>query len=301
MAWYDPRGLREYAWRLMSLRFLTLSLLLFALLLSELRFDWGERMLGAYLVTTNGSRPESGLIWEVGQHARSAHQTLDRILSDRIASQREAREANGFADLADRLQPGQGVMLSADHFRRLYLALPGEAARELVSPFRLLEVFGRYQCDRVYLKKTGPESGLVLYLLNHDNRVLETIDMPARLMSLSVASEDIRNDRRLEDEPGFAGRIYPANRFFAVLAELPEETRNAAVPHPERLLEIRGAIMRVGISNEVSNGFIRLGFEAMEGEQPRVLLMQGREWAVWQLHYRLELASSAVSGSGGVQ
>ncbi len=300
-AWDSPRDLRDYGRRFISLRFTLLGLMCFALLLSELRFDWGERLLGTYLLTTNDWRPESGLIWEVGQHARSAHQTLDRILSDRVAFQREAREANGLNDLAQRLEPGQGVMLSAEHFRRLYLALPEEPARELISPFRLLEIFGSHKCDRVYLKKTAEKSGLILYLLNRDNRVLEALDIPDRLLRLSLTGTGIYSGQRLEEDPGFAGRIYSADRFFNVLATLPEDVRSAVVPNPERLLEVQGNIMRVGIGNEVLDGSIRLGFEVLDGERPLVVLMQGQEWAVWQIHQRLESTgvSVPVPASGG--
>jgi hypothetical protein len=298
-AWDTPPHLGEYARRLFSLRLALLGLLCCALVLSELRLDWAERLLGAYLVTTNPWRPESGLIWEVGRRARSAHQTLDRILSDRIAFQREAREANGFNDLAERLEPEQGVMLSAEHFRRLYLALPEEAAREMASPFRLLEIFGRHQCDRVYLKKTPDRDGLILYLLNRENRVLESLEISPRLLRLSLATEGSYRDQRLEQDPSFAGRIYPAERFFSILASLPDELRRAAVPYPNRLLEVQGTILRVGIGNEVADGVIRLGFEALEGERPRVVLMQGQEWAVWQLHQRLEAGLKPVAAGEG--
>ena len=281
------------------MRILAMTLVCFSLLMTELRFDWIEQLMGAYLATTNDRRPESGAIWEVGQQARSAHQTLEKIITDRIASQREAREATGFGDLAERLQPGQGVMLSAEHFRRLYLALPGEPAHEFVSPFRLLEIFSRQRCDRVYLKKISQDGGLSLFLLNTNNQVLETLDLPDHLLRLSRETEATRPDGRLEDDPTFQGRIYPADRFFAALAELPEEIRIAAVPYPERLLDIRGAIMRVGISDEVSGGYIRLGFEALEGGRPHVMLMQGREWAVWQLHSRLESGAPSPIRPGG--
>lgn len=295
MTWSRPRNLRELAVRTLSLRVLVLVLAVFSILLSELRFDWAERLLGAYLVTTNGQRPESGSMWEVGRRARSAHQTLERIATDRIASQREAREAAGFGELARRLQPGQGVMLAADHFRRLYLALPAQPARELISPFHLLAILGRERCERVYVKQSAAGEGLSIFLLDRENRVLETLHLPPRLIATSLDG-NVPGEGRLEDFPGFEGRIYPAPRFFEVLATLPDEIRSAVVPQPERLLEMDGPVLRAGIGDEVSGGYIRLGFEVRVAGSPRVVLMQGREWAVWQLRSRLTPPGAAPDG-----
>jgi hypothetical protein len=302
MAWYHPRSVSEYARRLMSLHVVFSMLFAFCLVVGELRFDWAERVMGRYLVTTNASRPESGQIWEVGQQAHSAHQTLEKIVTDRIANQREARESTAFVDLAERLQPGQGAMLSVDHFRRLYLDLPEAPAREMASPLRLLAILSQRRCDRVYVRKNTAGGGLTVHLLDTDNQVLDSLDLPSSLLWLSREPEAL-NEGRLEQWPDFQGRIFPADRFFQELADLPEEGRNAVVMQPRRLLEIDGPVVRVGISNEVAGGYIRLGFEALVAGTPRVLITRGREWAVWQVHSRLEhfgaTEPAAATGFGG--
>jgi hypothetical protein len=301
MAWYHPRNPGEYFWRLSALHVVFSMLTVFCLVLGELRFDWAERIMGAYLVTTNASRPESGQIWEVGQQAHSAHQTLEKIVTDRIANQREARESTAFADLAERLQPGQGAMLSVDHFRRLYLDLPEAPAREMAGALRVLEILSQRRCDRVYVRKNAAGDGLTIHLLDTANQVIEALDLPSHLLWLSREPEAL-HDGRLEQWPDFQGRIYPADRFFHELGDLPEEVRAAVVTQPRRLLEIDGAIVRVGISNQVSGGYIRLGFEVLVAGVPRVLMTRGREWAVWQVHSRLEhlgrSGAATTPGSG---
>lgn len=302
MAWYHPRGPGEYLRRLSAPHVVLCALVLFCLVLGELRFDWAERITGAYLVTTNAGRPESGQIWEVGQQAHSAHQALEKIVTDRIANQREARESATFIDLAERLQPGQGAMISVDHFRRMYLDLPEAPARETAGALRILEILSQRRCDRVYVRRNDAGDGLTVHLLDAANQVIEALDLPSHLVWLSREPEAL-HDGRLEQWPDFQGRIYAADRFFHELGDLPEEVRAAVVTHPRRLLEIDGAIVRVGISSEVSGGYIRLGFEALVGGVPRVLMTRGREWAVWQVHSRLEhLApggAAARPGSGG--
>ena len=109
--WVSPQDIREWFRRVFSLRPILLVLLISAIFILELRFDWVERALGAYLVTTNSARPESGAIWEKGKQTVTARKTLEQIVTDRQASQREARGAMTFQQIAAKVAPGQGVML----------------------------------------------------------------------------------------------------------------------------------------------------------------------------------------------
>ena len=126
--WVDPQDIREWIRRIFAPRPILLVLIISAIFILELRFDWIERALGAYLVTTNAARPESGAIWEKGKQTLTARKTLEQIVTDRQASQRIARGATTFNQIAANVSPGQGVMLSDDHFRKLYLSLPREVA-----------------------------------------------------------------------------------------------------------------------------------------------------------------------------
>ena len=60
------------------------------------------------------------------------------------------------------------------------------------------------------------------------------------------------------------------------------------VPNPERLLQISGQIVRVGISDEAVSGFIEIGFEIINGARRKVIIVQGHEWSVWRLRSHLE-------------
>ena len=92
----------------------------------------------------------------------------------------------------------------------------------------------------------------------------------------------------LENLPSFENRIYSADQFFAALESLPEEDLKSIVSQPEMLLRMPGHIVRVGISDEAVSGFIELGFELEDGAGRKVILLQGREWAVWALRSYLE-------------
>jgi hypothetical protein len=289
--WMNPQNFSEWFRRLLALRPILAVLLISGVTILELRFDWIERALGAYLVTTNAERPESGAIWEKGRQSLNARKTLEQIVTDRQASQREARNATSFKQIAANVASNQGVMLSSDHFRKLYLNLPREIAREILSPFELLRLASDGLWRRTYFKKAG--EGLTVYLLDANNRVLKQLNIFPDLLP-RLGHEEVASDGVLEDLPNFENRIYAAKHFFDALQTFPEEVRRTMVPHPESLLELPGQITRVGISDETGAGFIELGFEIVNASQHRLIVVQGQEWAVWRLRSLLEENRSGV-------
>jgi hypothetical protein len=283
--WAEPKDLKEWARRVFGLRPVLLTLLISSVIILEMRFDWVERTLGAYLATTNSMRPESGAIWEKGRRTLTAQKTLEKIVTDRQASQREARSAETFSQIAASLSAGQGVMLSVGRFRRLYLELPKNEAQEVISAFDLLRIAGEGRWRRTYFENSS--RGLVVYLLDAENRVLRQIDIPSSIL-LQIDREEPVAAESLEVLANFKNRIYPAERFFDALESFPEEIRRNMLLHPETLLKQSGRIARVGISDEAVAGFIELGFEIVNGARRTVVLDQGHEWAVWRLRSYLE-------------
>jgi len=285
MDWAEPRNCREWLFRSFALRPILTILLIFGILFSELRFDWIEQMLGAFLVNTNAGRPQSGAIWEISRQTETARRTLERIVTDRQASQREARNAGSFIEISDGLAPDQGVMLLPDDFRRLYLELPAPIAQEIISPIELLNVFSEDRFTRTYFEKQA--NGLQVYFLDAENRVLRRLQINADLLEL-IAQNERSVDGTLDNLPKFKNRIYPADQFLNALESLPDDSRRNVLPQPERLLAIAGRIVRVGISDETISGNIELGFEINAGASTKVVFIPGREWAVWQIRSNLE-------------
>jgi hypothetical protein len=271
-----------------------LMLLASSIFMLELRFDWVERALGAYLVSTNAARPESGAIWEKGKQTLTARKTLEQIVTDRQAIQREARGASTFDQIADNVSAGQGVILSGDRFQSLFLNLPREIAREIISPYELLGLASQGQWRRTYFEKAG--GGLKVYLLDANNHVLRQLKIAPNVLAY-LERQKIAVVEALEDLLFFENRIYAADRFFDALQEFPEEVRRSMLPQPELLLNTPGQIKRVGISDEAVSGFIELGFEIINGPQRKVILIQGHEWAVWRLRAHLEERKSSADSA----
>jgi hypothetical protein len=283
--WIEPNDWRQWARRTFALQPLLLMLMAGALFVAELRFDWIERMLGAYLVSSNSQRPESGAIWEKGKKARTARTTLEQIVTDRQAVQREMRNVTSVHQLAESLAAGQGVIIAPEQFRRLFLRLPQAASRQMISVFELLRLSSSGAWRRTYIERTG--NGMAIYLLDSSNRVLHQADISAA--ELNQMDDDLSPEpAQLDGLPQFQDRIYPAERFFDALQSFPEEVRRSVLPHPERLLAVNGQIRRVGISDETGAGYIELGFEISDGTQTGVLRIKGGEWSVWRLRSLLE-------------
>jgi len=284
-AWSHPQNISEWLKRIVTLRPVVLVLLLSMGLIAELRFDWAEHMVGRYLVTTNAFRPESGAIWEKGHRSEDARQILEKIVTDKLAVQREAREAQNFTQISQALSRGIELIISADHFRHLYNELPPALAAELLSPYALVGIVSKNEWDRAFFEPGT--SGFNIYLLNRDNRVLKQLTVSGDLLARMEHGETPRTDT-LENLPQFANRIYSADRFFRALETVSEDVRRQGVPWPENLLKSPGRVLRVAISDEVLSGYIELGFEMEEPNQTRVILFQGRDWAVARIRAVLE-------------
>lgn len=282
LKWYQPFSFTEWLKRLFS--FLNLSVLVFSalLLFSEFRFDWCERLLGTYLVSTNAQRPEKGAIWELGRDTMAAHESLKEIISRKADTQQTALSADSFSGLTQSLRPGEWVILDKDQFKRLYRTLTPTNARRIMEPARLVWLLNGRTTDRIFCE--GLMDGLKFYFINAENRVVHQADL-ARKTLAAIERKEYLVPGRLETFDGFDDRIFPAALFFESVFKLPPEMLHDLIQDPELLLDQDGRIRRVGIWNEAQDGFIQLGFEfdAPPGEDVRVLFMGAREWAVWQL------------------
>lgn len=283
--WTEPDTMREWAGRAFGFQPIAVGLIVLALLAAELRFDWLERVLGAYLVTTNSERPESGAIWEKGRKTRIARSAVEKLAADLENYQRAARNAGSFTEVVAALAPGQGVMLSTEHFREIYRKLPAGLAAELLSPFDLLRLAAEGRWSRAYLERSA--DGLMIYFLEPDNHVLRQVKVGSAALS-TLARSSAALSRSLDDLPDFRNRIYPAERFFAALASLPEEVQRGLIAQPERLIDVAGRITRVGISDEAVSGRVDVGFEIRSGAERRVEMVHAQDWAVWRLRSALE-------------
>ena len=284
-AWSHPQNFSACLKRVFTLRPVVLVLLLSMGLIAELRFDWAEHMVGRYLVTTNAFRPESGAIWEKGHRTADARQVLEKIVTDKLSVQREAREAQNFTQIAQALSRGIELIISADHFRHLYNELPPALAAEVLSPYALVGILSKNEWDRAFFEPGA--SGFNIYLLNQDNRVLRQLTVSGDMLARMEHGETPRTDT-LENLPQFENRIYAADRFFAALEAVSEDVRRQGVPWPENLLKTPGRVHRVAISDEVLAGYIEMGFEMKTPSQTRVILFQGRDWAVARIRAVLE-------------
>ena len=285
MQWYYPINIKAWIRRVVALRSVVVLMMLTAMLVTEFRFDWLERLIGGYLSTTNAARPESGKIWDQGHQTDSARQALTQYMSQVQTVQREARRADSLGKVVARIDNEQGAMISADHFVELYLKLPPVLSHEIISPFTLLAHVSDNQRRRTFFERQDQQ--LAVYFLDDHNQVLHRMAIgPAMLGHIQRGEVAIQTS--LYHLADFAAHIYPAMEFFTALNALPEKVRTGIISDPEDLLRISGRIVRVGISDRPSGNTVYIGIEVEALEDTKVILIQGRLDDVRRLQWALD-------------
>lgn len=287
MDWCEPRDLNDWGKRSFSLQSGIFLLAILLLVLLEFRFDWMEKALGSYLSTTNRKRPETGLIWETAHNTQKARDSLDRITVDRQTVQRNTRGAEDLSDIVSSLADGQSVMISADHFRSLYMKLAHGIASQILSPAELLQLLGENRWDRTYFRKSG--TLLTIYLIDGDNRVLREIALSENAL-VQIERRRAVFEGSLEGWGAKPEEIYPADRFFSALNSLPKDVQTEILAQPERLIEESGRPIRVGFLSPSQTTWMDVGYELSDGSQCRVFILPAHEWAWRQLRTLLEQA-----------
>jgi hypothetical protein len=166
---------------------------------------------------------------------------------------------------------------------------------EVISPYRLLSLVHQGRWERTFFQKQGQD--VALHLLDGRNNVLVTLTIGETVREY-IDRGEVAVAGRLASLSDFTHQIYPAERFFRVLAALPEAVQQGILPQPETLLASPDPIQRVGVSSEAFDGTVTLGFEREGAEGPRVILLQGREWDVWQLIRRLDQSADTLGRDG---
>lgn len=282
--WYDAHGTGEWVRR--SFSFLNLGVLVFTLVLvvAEFRFDWCETLVGRFLLTTNQKRPETGSVWETGRHTVNARRFIDDLILEKENVEQNVGSARSFAALARGLGEGQWVNVDKERFKRLYLSLGSQAQKTLIQPARLVWLLNGNRTSRIFCE--GRPGGINIYFIDAGNRVIRQLDLDDRILADLPGAGDVMGS--LDTFETFAGTIYEASRFFDAVFKLPPEMTADLIPDGARLLSAAGTLNRVGIWNEAEQGYIRLGFEFRRMDIPRVVVIQAREWAVWQLNLILK-------------
>ncbi len=283
--WYEPLKFSEWLKRAFSFLNIAVFMLTATFLVSELRFDWFENIVGSYLASTNKSRPKTGVIWETGKHTSTAHEYLSKIINKKEDTQANVHEASSFSNLVSGILPGEWVTLEKVHFKTLYLALEKSMARKIIEPAQLVWLLKSSMLDRIFCE--GIPGGIKIYFIDSENRVIKQIDLEKQdILEIEKGEQAVTGE--LSAMEGFLGRIYPAEIFFDAVFKLPADILPDLMVNPEILLAQTGKIINVGIWNITQNSYIKLGFEFEEQGRKQVVFVKGREWAVWQLSLYLK-------------
>lgn len=217
-----------------------------------------ERAAGRYLNRLNENREPWGTSWERQQKTQKATRKIEEEAAASSRLQSDAAAAAGFADLLALLPDQGGVPVSPPKFVQLYKSLPEPLRERVISSGELSELYlsGSWQRTSVWRR----DEGMAAYLIDAQNKVLTDVALSRELVD-AAAAFGRRTTGRLDNDPRFAGRIHPADRFFAALGQLPETDRARLFLSPGALLELPANATRVGIAVSGGSEFVVVGFE----------------------------------------
>jgi hypothetical protein len=298
--WYAPYSIRESFGRLLALRSAIVLSAMIALLVTEFRFDWIEKAVGAYLVSNNHLRPESGAGWDQGHKVDMARKSLTQYMDQRYDVQREVRRATSMGQVVANIEDDRGAMISAGHFIELYRKLPALLSHEIISPYSLLSFVSANHWKRTFFERQADDQ-ILIYLLGEQNQVLHRITIGPVLIE-HIRRGEVAIQSTLDQLSDFAGHIYPAVRFFAALNTMPGQVQREILDSPQNLLDVSGNIVRVGISSQPANGSVDIGFEIEGIQGTKVILIQGLAAHVHQLQWILQNQTQIMgqTAEGGV-
>ena len=285
--WYEPLTLKEWFKRIFSVLNMAVLVITLGFIFSEFKYNWCESFIGSYLALTNSTRPETGTIWETGDKTSKANTHLKEIIDKQRSTKQHALKSSSFTELASGVQPGEWINLDKEHFKKMYLKLPDYAANRLISSVKLLFLLNNPKLDRIFVEGHGDRQ-LKIFFLNSDNLVLESIELNQEIFKTPEMGNKFVVGASLDDFEQFENRIYSADQFFKAMMDLSFEKINDLIEDPDILLEKQGKIIRAGIWNETKSGYIKLGFEFKHDQKTNVLIVSGREWAVWELVINLK-------------
>ena len=217
--WYEPFNFTEWLKRTFSLLNIAVIVITAMFVFSEFRFDWFEKLVGTYLISTNDMRPQTGPIWETGRQTSNARQHLNTIINKREETRVNVQNAASFGELASGILPGEWVTLEKQEFKSLYLTIQQASAARIIEPSHLLWLLNTDALDRIFCE--GTENGLNIYFIDSENRVIRKIELSQNeILTLEDGVKPIKGS--LSDMPEFSGRIYPADDFFNALFKLPQ-------------------------------------------------------------------------------
>lgn len=290
--WYAPTSFKDHLRRLMALRSVLVLAVILSLLVTEFRFDWVESVVGAYLVSSNHQRPESGVVWEQGHKSDLARKRLSQYMDERSGVQREVRRAASMGQVIAGMDAERGAMISAGHFVELYQKLPPVLSHEIISPYALLANLSGDHWKRTFFERQGDEQ-LNIYLLDDHNQVLRRLSV-APILIEHIHNGEVAILTRLDQLGDFAGQIYSAERFFRALNTLSEDEKKGILDRPADLLAVSGRIIRVGISNQPMAGAVDIGFEVEDAQGAKVILTQAMAAYVSRLQWILGAPTPAI-------
>jgi len=218
-----------------------------AVLLLEIFGHIIERGIGHYLRWENHNRPQLGRLWERDRENIVAQKKIKSILSSLDLQEESADSLKSFKALFDNLAPSSPLLLNRVKFLRLYYDFPGQWARNIISPYDLIEIDSDESWDRVLLTRFG--QWITISFIDQKNFPIREIFLARSKLFQLESSRTIKRGHL--EEAGFEKDwIFPVKDFLQVLQTLDPAAQEALFPDPQWFLGKSFHIQRVGLMED---------------------------------------------------
>jgi hypothetical protein len=232
-----------------------LLLLLVIVIWMELQGGIFERMGGKVMVWSNAHRPRLGRVWEYQSASASALEKLEKLATEQKQIRRELLTLQDFSALSQQLTGGGMLIISREKFLELYQKLPKIFAQRISTPRKLLEYTTNSSWYRTAF--AGRNDGLDLYFLNANNYVIEKVSLSTNYFNL-LQRWGTKLNGDLESDLDFNGRVFSAEEFISAWSQIENSPEQDALS--EELLKTGTEMTKVGISRQLNDGLVEIGF-----------------------------------------
>ncbi len=264
-------------------------LFVMALFVAEEATHLGEIYAGRYLSNHNSEREPYGITWEKERKARLAARQLAEGLAAGSKLKDNTDRVGTFIELVNILPNNGSAQISPSKFVSLYMALPKSSRDGLISSTELLDYYYNSEWTRTSVSLENDVASA--HFVDGKNQILRSVPLVDELIRV-VGTGGRRVIGGLSDDSRFIGRLHPAERFFAILFQLPDIDRNAIFPDPEMLLGLPKPLTWVGLAPAGGEPFAQVGFESNSPDGPSITIYPVSIAAFDRLSFLLAWADS---------
>lgn len=239
-------------------------------LLTEIQFDFIEKMAGNFLKWHNQERQKLGRMWNLEQQSVEARGQLSELLIKKEEKQKQLGNIESFRELLNILKTDRLLSLTKEQFTKIYNRLPSNIASKIIDPYDLVNYFYRSNWIKTFIFRKN--TGIEIVMVDAHYGVLNSILISGKDSSY-LANFEKTISTSLENIEELNNRIYDVREFMDALYEMSYEERSKIIYSPFNILRWQNRLKRIGISEISEDNLVQIGFELHTLDKKEVVIV----------------------------